>query len=816
MQKIYWVGPRQSDIQNVVDFDFAGSLTIFGDGNYNVPYCGDGVSRVNHNLSDKKEDEFFYNQIKLLIENEDALFYFYNPNAVNYIDGLSKFSEHFLCVNSLPLMQKANDKDFFYEVLQGKVPLLARQKVNETNCDYIELLKNFGKTGNPDTRFIIQAHISSGGNGTFIVDKNNIKKVVESISEPNDYSITVYEEDNIPVNMHIIIFEDEILLLPGSVQIMHEDSNRLLYRGADFVAYSKLPSDIKEKFENNVRKACTEYQKCGYRGVCGIDGIICGEQIYLLELNNRFQASTGLINIAASIAGLPSIQTVNYAAFYGQWQEEYRALEHLEVNFSNYFYSDNGTKKFHADRIYENALALLKEKENKDLFAVQLDGYSPTIKTDALAYLFRLVFSTNIVSLDTKSRRQLDCVQINENISEPKKELWYDIISQGSNDVVFGQGKKAIRDYFLHLKIALMMQGVVISEEANNYLNSREEKGIRPATNNAVDIKINIPVDEDGKACADSGLYIVINAPTDVKFVEFSPFDITYENGKLCLNYYGEYIAEPIIYPRDFLENNKTKAGTAYEKVGFLSTDRLRVHLTNNCIYKQKHQGCTFCNIKNTGEPLTEEDIKEVVSDYCKNAVKLKLRHFLVGGQTAPKENEKEIIKIIKIIRENAPYADIYAMVIPYPDEMITEMYYAGMTQLSCNVEIFDDDIALKYMPGKRLTTRADYLHTLSYATTLIGTSGNVRTMVVVGLEKRKTLIEGIIEFTEHGIQPILSVFRPLPGTPLADMVAPSMLSIKEVYEKILKICKEQNLLPGPKCINCQNNTLALPDWMEE
>ena len=146
-----------------------------------------------------------------------------------------------------------------------------------------------------------------------------------------------------------VIFDDKVLLSPGSVQLMKEDDNRLLYRGADFITYRQIKQETREKFERYVIDACTVFQSMGYRGVCGIDGMVYNtengeEEVVLLEINNRFQASTGLFDIAANQAGLPSLQKINLAAFNGKWDESFLAISKLEVNYSSYFYIDKDRK----------------------------------------------------------------------------------------------------------------------------------------------------------------------------------------------------------------------------------------------------------------------------------------------------------------------------------------------------------------------------------------------------------------------------------------------------------------------------------------
>ena len=53
----------------------------------------------------------------------------------------------------------------------------------------------------------------------------------------------------------------------------------------------------------------------GYKGILGIDYIISGNDVYFLEINPRFQASTPLINRALTDKGLPSVQEMVLESF---------------------------------------------------------------------------------------------------------------------------------------------------------------------------------------------------------------------------------------------------------------------------------------------------------------------------------------------------------------------------------------------------------------------------------------------------------------------------------------------------------------------
>lgn len=828
--KIYWVGPRKSDIDAAMDVDFYGSITIFGDGkDNNYPYCLEkNVNRVNHNASDPDEDAFFLATVKRLIEEDgESRFYFYNPNAAYYIKGMSEYKEYFLNVNEKAILDDTNNKIHFQTRLkdiEGIHLLDRRTKYTRNSCDYRTLTKDFGVKRSDNRRFVFQAPVASGGNGTYIVDSQNQETVTSRLTDQN-YIVSLYEEKNIPVNIHAIIFDNEIILTPGSIQLMKEGDLKLLYRGADFIAYRQIRESARLEFEKQVRLACEAFRDDGYRGVCGIDGIICPNNgtdsdygsVYLLEINNRFQASTGLVNLGARDCGAPSVQKINLAAFMGEWDESFRKISEATVNYSTYFYTYNGTE-FHSRHIHRVCEQLIKENRMADGCLVNLedDGYDENQANNDLAYLYRLCFSTNIASINHS-----ECIIMNETIVEPNKRYWYDEIDVDDEDKEEFTTEER-RDYYLRLKIALLVQGAVITEEAKAAMRT-----IREATNNAVDIEM--PITVDGVKSS-----LIINVPVDIKFVPFTPFKIDYRDGSYVLTYYGNHISDIGLYPRDPVSVNedgtprmtvadpsKNKPSIPYSEVGFLSTDRLRVHLTNRCIFKTTDEngnfiGCKFCNIEACTGEISLDNVREVVNAYWERAEEIKLTHFLVGGQTAPDADEN-LIEIIRIIHQTAPFADIYAMVIPYTYETLKNMYKAGLNQISMNIEVWNDDIAREIMPGKRKTSHAKYMEKLVYATSLFGRKGQVRSMLIVGLEPTADLMEGISELVENGIQPILSIFRPMPNTPLEAQNAPPMAELVEIYKKAQEICRtsKNELYLGPDCVNCQNNTLALPYWLE-
>ena len=147
----------------------------------------------------------------------------------------------------------------------------------------------------------------------------------------------------------------------------------------------------------------------------------------------------------------------------------------------------------------------------------------------------------------------------------------------------------------------------------------------------------------------------------------------------------------------------------------------------------------------------------------------------------------------------------------PKKPSILKEYFEAGVTEIGFNIELFDEEKALYYMKGKGTIPRQEYFSYLKEAVKYWGNTGNVRSLLIVGLEETNSLLQGIEELCKIGVMPILSIFRPIPGTFTENIVPPSNHYLRNVYMEGTKICKEYSLHLGPDCPACQNNTLSLP-----
>lgn len=77
-------------------------------------------------------------------------------------------------------------------------------------------------------------------------------------------------------------------------------------------------------------------KQLGYKGIVGLDFLITKNEIFFLEINPRYQASSFLINIALIEEGYPSLSQINLNVF--QNISVNKNIEKIHVDYSFYKY----------------------------------------------------------------------------------------------------------------------------------------------------------------------------------------------------------------------------------------------------------------------------------------------------------------------------------------------------------------------------------------------------------------------------------------------------------------------------------------------
>lgn len=747
--KIY-SGIRESDIMFDKNY-FDDYICLFSNRNNQ---CFKGY-RANQNYNKADFTDFYaknHIQLDQKWNSDNYQLMFYNQN--NVFELSNKIKKYAICYNNKQVLMLLNDKIAMKDFLK---------RIDISTPNYIvlngyELKKGNALNFNNVEKFIIQNVHGGGGVGTFLFDKATFMKYKDQIFDSSRYIVSEYINNAISVNVHVFVSEISNLITPASVQIVENIENQLMYRGADFISFRDFSKETQENVRLLSIKICNALRNEGYKGIAGIDFIIDEDgNIYCSEINPRFQASSVILSKFLSekyskdsyktneILEDLSIYQINENAFNNILKSGISFYD--EINYSCYFYYNDAELDLND---IELKLELLKKSSIVE--NVGYDGISlfNEKSLNEHSYLFSSIFNAKIAQIS------------------PDNELWV------IDNVKMTKCPRNDKE----LKISLINQGIRINSNCN----------FKKAVFSGIDYMI-----------VKNGMHI--NSPIDVLFSDISPFEIKESDGTFNLYYFNTLISKVIIEDQKI---NPDKNDIAKVRdIIYLSTDRIRIKPINGCDYKGCGLGCKFCELNYSKQHYSLEDVSNAL-DYCKS---IEFEHILIGGGTDLTSTAWiNIINIVKLARKKFPNKPISLMSIPVPSEHLKTLCDAGVNDVSYNIEIFDKQLAKKYMPGKRDNNYELYLSRLIEAVNVFGV-GNVRSAFVVGLESTNSLLNGIEELCINGIIPCLSIYRMTQNAIYT--LNPTNEYLLNVYTTAEEIVKKYGLFLGPECDKCKNNMLA-------
>lgn len=657
-----------------------------------------------------------------------------------------------------------------------------------------------GKEG--EGTFVVQCDHSSGGDGTYLLTKENAAYINRCLQNRQGvWFYSKYRDHSIPINMHIIVSDDEIYLSPGSVQITKVCGCRILYRGADFIAYRALDSSVRQIVSELIRRVGELIRSRGYRGVAGIDAIVDGHNVIMVETNLRYQASTFLINKAIQdrVASgqmqwlvLETGQQISVHMLGDAARNGFRLsnlipreeFERLEVDYSFYTYIAE-------DRICEGVEPYPGFCDENRATGIQWRHVLHTLVENVGTEGFIDVSiedwqdqsegNVGFHAMECSKRYILirDGFDENSSVPEPYSYLYKVVTNRrivtgdfSSISCELGEPEWLIGDLNLdsplNLKIALVNQGLRIRSEIFESMKSHAF-----AVNHAIDLLLK-----------SNGRELWVNCPCSRYHALLAPFELSINGrGTFCISYYGEtlsgieatYMEDPRPEGRMFDEGR----GYKENDLCVITTDRLRVQHSSRCKFEKNGLPCTFCEVgldssslvDRVHDPLSEfdmDDILECLKKYLEsNHDRSMFDHILIGGKScnSPEETEQNVRRICDVVQQYGRY-DIYLMCVPTCDVRRLRRYKdAGVTRVGFNMDIVADRNSKIYAPGKRLEYMSDfYMKSMEIAVDVFG-RGRVYSAAVIGLESMEDYIGWIEDLENIGVIPIISAFRPVPLT---------------------------------------------------
>lgn len=755
--KLVWVGPRESDIL-YSGIKFFRSVTFNGtNSNGNTSWSSKNNKRIDHIATGVKWhlNDFLLQELVPLLEDQDIQFMFYNP-LQSYILG-DGVPERTICANGQNCLTFFRSKANMRMFAQDCIPVIPYVQFTGQIIPTVRFSVGDGEN------YVLQKVYSSGGHGTFQMTMRECKEFVMAGSEVESYLLSPYLQYAAPINVHAVIFDKGCVIFPPSFQLMRRQGQRFFYIGGDF--HTNFSVECREMIKDRTMALCEKLRLSGYRGVCGIDYMLTDTEVYFLELNARFQASSFLLNKLLLKDGKPSLHQLNLMAFSNQ-DPPFESF--MEFNVPESFFTMTG----------EQLPSWFHDTESKRpviISEIILDGLRPEMELTPCAYLFRAVTERNLCWLNR------DCqLQLAPNIYQDSEDWRQKILSMNP----------------LAVKIGLLNQGIRFSLEATH---KTEQCGaIRAGVFQSVDLNLQ------------NGL--IVNAPYHSSFSEMSPYRIEWDEYTFFLSYEGIRLCEVSFDSADPYRDKIAAGGTLFRNAAFWATDRLRVHHQFHCRYKTEGRGCRFCNAKCKEGTFSIEDVCSIIDFYLSHT---QFCHFLIGGGSGTSDTEPQ--NIIALARHIRSHSDkpMYAMCLPPADlSVLAEYHKAGINEIGFNLELFDRKLAQEIMPGKGCIPLSQYEAAYREAVRIWGRTGAVRSLMMLGLESMESFYRGVEWLCQLGVMPIISVFRPLDKIELKAALPPGNEELAHIFQKVKAITRKYGLVPGPTCPACQNNTLSLPAFL--
>lgn len=661
-----------------------------------------------------------------------------------------------ICLNDYNLLQFLKNKAIMREFASQYIPVVPYVEFNGNS------VPDVGFDVSEEDAYILQKVFSSGGNGTFKMSRSRCVQYFAENKENEHYILSPFLRNAVSLNVHAVVFDNSCIVLPPSFQLIQHNGEAFLYIGGDF--FVNLSNQQFELIQSRTLLLAEALREAGYRGVCGVDYLLTENELYFLELNPRFQASSFLANKLLINEGKPSLIDLNLRAFSGEPApiDSFTRFKNPES-----FFTVNGSVI--PEWLFCSPPASI-------ILEMIPDGFSAEMRCEDNAYLFRVISKRNLSWLDPDYR-----LHVAPNIQADSHDWKEKIINRDA----------------LVIKIGLLNQGIRFSPSAEIRM-MRDGIAARQGVFQSIDLRL-----ENG---------LIVNAPYHTDFSELSPYCIDHRgksSDQYILKYNGQELCNVAFDETDPYRKRVASHGTLYRNVTFWATDRLRVHHQFHCYFKEKGLGCGFCNVRFKEGPFLIDDVCEAIDFYLDHT---DFRHFLIGGGSGNESDEHEnILKLATHIRSrsNKP---IYAMCLPPENTTILKDYYnAGINEIGFNLEIFDRKIAQTIMPGKGNIPLSRYEKAYIEAVRLWGDGGNVRSLMVLGLEREESFFKGIEWLSRLGVMPIISVFRPLNNIALNNVLPPDNEDLEAIFHRAAEITAKRHLIPGPLCTACQNNTLSLP-----
>lgn len=360
-------------------------------------------------------------------------------------------------------------------------------------------------------------------------------------------------------------------------------------------------------------------------------------------------------------------------------------------------------------------------------------------------------------------------------------------LTRETNSDIQSKEKEAAKQILLdevELRINLQISGIRYNREEISRFQDPARLNDRSRRN-----RENVLVGGTGSFYLPHGIY------ASGSYNRYTPYSLVVESDKPVLYDEEQRIGEITFHHSHPVLEETLRNGEKFKEIaGVNLAGGIDVGYSNQCSLTDQGQGCLFCGQSATGGPLDPIRIKTPaqVSEAYHIA-----RQYNVGNQMKitggyiPERRELDAyLDVADAIRAQHPDFNAVAVIGAPTDLSILQKYKeAGYNQISIHIEVWDKDIFRAICPGKEKQNGGwqNWINALEQSVDIFG-RGNVDSNLVIGLEPKASVLEGVEYLASKGIVCTVNIFSPRPGGPLEGYRTPDANWHFDVIKKSAEI----------------------------
>ena len=298
-----------------------------------------------------------------------------------------------------------------------------------------------------------------------------------------------------------------------------------------------------------------------------------------------------------------------------------------------------------------------------------------------------------------------------------------------------------------------------------------------------------------GAGPADAGMLwvegVAVTVPVAAPFAAQSPYVLRAEDDAYAIYRDGERVASARRTARPRYYDLTTEDGIPYWQIALLHLDSVASTVIQTCMYWGTDDVCRFCGIELTlqsGQTIPvkrPEHLAEVAvaARDLDGAVDVTLTTGTTHGHD---KGAMYVARCAQAMKEASGLPVEVQFEPPDDISVLDAVHEMGVDSVGMHVESFDPDVLARVAPAKARTGIDGYFRAWERAVELFG-RGQVSTYVILGMgEDLDLTVAGCRRAIDVGVYPFVVPLRPVPGTPLGDVLPPSPEYMESVYRRVV------------------------------